>query len=169
VSLESDWYAANRREAIFFILSPQSSKSKANLKVALTTDVTRILRAKDHGYLWRHALFSSAALESKWRNRRQVLRRSDYFCWQIQCVSTKLQNRFRNICSKLWRLYICGFNLCDLKIECSGCCTKCSDYPDCGGLCAHFRNVLKKVFAKQQKLYANINYLLLMWISDAQD
>jgi len=122
------------RRRFFWILWPRNSNFNVNLKVALATDVCRILRAKDHGYFWRHALFSSA-------NRRQVLRRSDYFCWKIQCVSTKLQNRFRNICSKLWRLYICGFNLCDWKIERPGCYTKCSDYPDWGELCVHFRNI----------------------------
>jgi len=134
-------------ETIFWMWSPRSSKSNVNLKVALATDVTRILRARDHGYLWRHALFLSA-------NRRQVLRRSNYFWWKIQCVGTKLQNRFRNICSKLWRLYFCGFNLCDLKIELH----MCREYPDWGGLCAHIRKIpySKKMFAKQQKLYANI-------------
>jgi len=121
------------RRRFFWILSPRSSKSNVNIKVALATDVCWILHAKDHGYFWHHALFSSA-------NRRQVLRRSDYFCWKIECVSTILQNRFRNICSKSWRWCICGFSLCDLKIERSGCYTKSKDYPDWGGLCARFRN-----------------------------
>jgi len=80
VSLDSEKYAAHRSEAITWISSLQNSKSNVNLKVALATAVTQILRAKDNGCLWRHALFSYAVLESKWRNQGWFQRRSDYFC-----------------------------------------------------------------------------------------